>query len=150
VHAWVCFPQLLRYAPASYDAKVDIANELFGWPAATEGVREIVGEGITTTIVGPHWVVCAQLEAALGKPGALRVGCLTETGDDWRQWNPRERWDKDDRVIFVTDERFPADPKGLFPDRNVTSVRNVSTYRGGRRMRTFTLTVMDRAARASL
>lgn len=148
VHAWVLVPSLLRFAPASYDPKLDIANELFGWPAATEGVREVVGEGLRTTVVGPHWVICAQLEATLGAPGTARVGCLTEIGDDWSSWNPRERWEKDDRVVFVTDERFPVDPAGLFPDRNVTSVRNVATFRGGRRVRTFTITVLDRAARA--
>src|ERR1022692_3216082 len=44
VHAWILDPSLLRFAPASYDAKLDIANELFGWPRATRHASELLEE----------------------------------------------------------------------------------------------------------
>ena len=44
VHAWVLVPSLLKYAPRSYDAKVDIANELTGWTDATQAATELADE----------------------------------------------------------------------------------------------------------
>src|SRR6202042_1055167 len=42
VHAWVLVPGAVRLAPASYDARLDLSNELQGWPEAIDAVREEV------------------------------------------------------------------------------------------------------------
>jgi hypothetical protein len=151
VHAWVLFPGLLRLAPATYDARVDIANELRGWPEAVQAVREEALAAFTPgsergdlVIVGPHWVICAQLEAALG--GELPVGCDSPVPDDFDSWYPRARWRRADTILWVSDTRFDAAPPSL-PAFATQRVREVPIERSGRIVRTFTLTLLTRRAR---
>ena len=142
VHAWILSPRALALAPKSYDPKVDIANELYGWPRAIEAVNEAASPG--DVVVGPHWVVCAQLHAAL--PG-IRVGCNTPIRDDFDGWLPRETWKTAERVLYVTDARFPATPESVLPGYTHSQDRRVVVYRGGRPVRTFSIATMDRVAR---
>jgi hypothetical protein len=97
-------------------------------------------------VIGPHWVVCAQLHAALGP--RIRVGCMTKTGDDFENWYPRARWESADTLVFVSDNRFDIDAAGLFPDRVEVLERAIPVFRGGKLARRFTLTVLDRKAHA--
>jgi hypothetical protein len=147
VHAWVLVPGALRLAPASYDARVDIANELVGWREVLPVVRESVAaqaspglEGVA--VVGPHWVICAQLEADLR--GEVPVGCDTPVRDDFDGWYPRARWRKADAIVWVTDERFGTPPP--MPDYAVARFRRVHIRRGGREVRVFTVLVLLRRA----
>jgi hypothetical protein len=150
VHAWVLVPGLARLAPATYDARVDIANELQGWPEAVRAVREEALAAFTPgsergdlVIVGPHWVICAQLEAALGSE--LPVGCNSPAPDDFDSWWPRARWRRADTILWVTDTRFgPPPPLPAFATQRV---REVPIERAGRIVRTFTLTLLTRRAR---
>jgi hypothetical protein len=149
VHAWVLVPSLVRLAPASLDPRYDIANELFGWPDAVSAVEEIVTDEATRgeiVIVGPHWVVCAQLHARLGQ--RFRVGCATPIPDDFDAWSPRATWRNADKILYVTDARFDADPTKLLPDRAVGRRSRVTVLRGGRVARVFTLTLLERSARS--
>jgi hypothetical protein len=151
VHAWVLSPGLLAFAPASYDARVDIANELRGWPEVVEAVRR---EAVTAwnpgsergdlVVVGPHWIVCAQLEAALR--GELPVGCDTPVPDDFDTWYPRSRWRSADALLWVSDERFGPPPR--LPDYVAADVATVRVQRGGRTVRVFTVTWLTRRAPA--
>jgi hypothetical protein len=150
VHAWVLAPTLLRLVPeTSYDARLDIANELYGWPDVVQAVRE---EGLAAwtpgsqrgdvVVAAPHWVLCAQLEAALR--GAFPVGCDTPVRDDFDDWWPRDRWRQADAIVWVTDTRFGAAPS----QRLHTPVRTrvVRIERAGRAVRAFTITVLTRSA----
>jgi hypothetical protein len=151
VHAWVLVPSLLRLAPASYDARLDLANELRGWPEVVAAVRREArsertpgSEGDDVVVVGPHWVVCAQLEAALR--GELPVGCATRVRDDFDDWLPRARWQKADSIVWVTDLRFGAPPD--LPDYAPIRTREVRVERAGRTVRVFTVAVLARRAQA--
>jgi len=151
VHAWVLVPSLLRLAPASYDARLDLANELRGWPQAVHAVREEAlaawppgSERGDVVVVGPHWVVCAQLEAALR--GDVPVGCDTPVPDDFDAWWPRARWRHADTLLWVSDRRFGPPPE--LPAYVPVRTREVPVERDGRTVRVFTITVLARRAQA--
>ncbi|MDP9000545.1 MAG: glycosyltransferase family 39 protein, partial [Myxococcota bacterium] len=88
VYAWVLVPSLSRLVPPS-DARLDIANELHGWPDALHALRDEIhqfdrlplDERPGVAVVGPHWVICAQVDAALR--GDVPVGCNTPIRDDF-------------------------------------------------------------------
>jgi Dolichyl-phosphate-mannose-protein mannosyltransferase len=149
VYAWVLVPQVSKLAPKSLDARTDISNELYGWPIAMRTVQRLaIGAHVPgeepgeLVVVGPHWVVCAQLDAAL--EGEIPVGCATPVRDDFDDWYPRSRWQSADTVIFVSDSRFDVDPTTLLPDHTIAREERVTTMRGGRVARIFTIRVMSR------
>ncbi len=151
VHAWVLVPALVRLAPHSYDARLDIANELYGWPQAVRAVRDEAIASSTpasargdVAVVGPHWVVCAQLDSALR--GEFPVGCDTPVGDDFDDWWPRARWRDADTIVWVTDTRFGPPPS--LATYTLARVRHVIIQRGGRLARTFTIAVLTHRAQA--
>jgi hypothetical protein len=137
----------VRLAPRSYDARLDLANELYGWPQAVRAIREEALASSTpgsargdVSIVGPHWVVCAQIEAALR--GDFAVGCDTPVRDDFDDWWPRARWKTADVILWVTDARFGPAPS--LPDYALQRLRHVTIQRGGRAVRVFTIAVLAR------
>ena len=151
VHAWVLVPGAVRLLPASADPRFDISNELFGWPRAVQAVAEVVATERTRSeesivVVGPHWTVCAQLNAALRE--SVAVGCNTEVRDDFDAWLPRPSWQNADKVLLVTDNRYPLDAAALFPGRAPTMTLQVTVMRGGRVARVFSLTLLERRAAA--
>jgi hypothetical protein len=152
VHAWVLVPGAVRLAPASYDPRLDLSNELQGWPEAVDAVREEVarasvagtdGERNDVAVVGPHWVICAQLEAALRDE--IRVGCDTPVRDDFDDWWPRSRWHAADLLVWVSDSRFG--PPAVLTHAPLRQ-REVRIERAGRVVRVFTITVLAKRAQA--
>jgi len=154
VHAWVLIPESARLRPAGTDAKLDIASELYGWPTAVHAVNEQLKgaatpfdpEGHELVVVGPHWTVCAQLEAGLPR---VRVGCATSVPDDFDRWLPREQWRRAEHVLFVTDNRYPTDGAAELPGHVQTGRSRVRIMRGGRSARVFELFLYDRRASSS-
>jgi hypothetical protein len=151
VYAWVLTPSLLRLAPHSYDAGLDLANELYGWPEVLRAVREeALGEWAPgsergdVVIAGPHWVICAQLDAALR--GEVPVGCDTPERDDFDDWWPRTRWRRAEAVVWVSDARFGPPPS--LPAHAVVRMRDIRIFRGGRLVRVFAVAVLARRAAA--
>jgi hypothetical protein len=148
VHAWVLIPESAKLLPASTDPRLDLANELYGWPRAIDSVRQVLAaekkrgdEDIV--VVGPHWIVCAQLHAAMGAD--IPVGCDTPIPDDFDAWHPRELWKRTDKILFVSDNRFSeADAHARFPDRARTLEWRVTVLRGGRMARVFTISVFEK------
>lgn len=146
VHAWVLVPGFsAALLPKSADPKLDIATELFGWPDAIAAVDEVVQEEMPRgeiVVVGPHWVVCAQLHAALG--AGVPVGCATPVRDDFGDWRPRESWQHADKVLWVSDDRFAdTDPTKVLPGHAIGRRGHVSVLRGGRLIRRFTLILFE-------
>ncbi|HVJ93879.1 MAG TPA: hypothetical protein VM580_29015 [Labilithrix sp.] len=154
-HAWVLVPASARLRPEGVDQRADIASELYGWPQAIESVKEQMlvaatpfdPEGREVVVVGPHWTICAQLQAAL--PG-VRVGCATPIPDDFDRWLPRDRWRRADHVLFVTDNRFPGDGSEQLPHLVRNSQSRVRILRGGRTVRVFELYLYSRRQAAWL
>jgi hypothetical protein len=147
VHAWVLVPGSLRLAPTSYDARLDIANELYGWPSVASAVRDEVAAqwapGVEdVAVVGPNWMVCAQLDATLG--GDVHVGCDSPIRDDFDDWWPRDRWRRAEAIVWVTDERFGPPP--AFPLHALYALRKIRIERAGRDVRVFTVAVFVRRA----
>lgn len=153
VHVWVLAPSLASLWPKSLDAKADIASELYGWPDVLKTVDETLraeeagdGErGKDVWVVGPHWVICAQLHAAM--PTA-KVGCA-ERGTDFDDWAPRATWEKADAIVYVSDARFDGpeyDEEALFPAFARGASERVTVMRGGRISRTFKVIVLERRA----
>jgi hypothetical protein len=151
VHAWVLVPAAVRLAPTSYDPRLDLGNELYGWPDVVSAVRDearrvappsgLAGDDLA--VVGPHWVICAQLEAALR--GELHVGCNTPVRDDFDDWFPRARWRRSRVLLSVGDGRF--DPLS-FPEYSLVGVRQVRVERAGRTVRVFSISVLARQREA--
>jgi hypothetical protein len=152
VHAWVLVPAMARLAPDSYDPRLDIANELHGWPLVVRAVREEVFDAQTplssrgdVVVVGPHWVICAQIEAALR--GDVPVGCDTPVADDFDTWWPRDVWRSADTIVWVTDTRFGPPPR--LPSYVPVRSREVRIDRAGRIVRVFTIVTFERRGVAS-
>ncbi|MGH7269612.1 MAG: hypothetical protein ACREJ3_04200, partial [Polyangiaceae bacterium] len=152
VYAWVLVPACARIVPTD-DAQLNLANELYGWPEATAAViDEIAAQSPPSplpgdvVVVGPHWVICAQIEVALRTHGVAnaRVGCDTPIADDYDTWWPRTRWMLADSIVWVSDTRFgPPPPLAAYVTLRTRAVR---VKRGGRVIRTFTITVLTRRA----
>jgi hypothetical protein len=154
VHGWILVPASARVLPDDADPKIDIANELYGWPSVLEGVRTHMKlaatsydpEGREVAVVGPHWVICAQLHAAM--PG-VRVGCATPIPDDFDRWFPRDDWRSASDVLWVTDNRFHGDGAEQLPRHVRAYEGRVRIQRGGRTVRVFTLILYSRQASSS-
>jgi hypothetical protein len=147
VHAWVLVPQALRLVPRSYDARFDLANELYGWPEVLRAVRDEVAAQASpgledVSVVGPHWVICAQLAADL--QGDVHVGCDSPIRDDFDAWWPRSQWHKSESIVWVTDDRFGPPPE--LPLHAIFSLRKIRIKRADRVVRTFTIAVFLRRA----
>ncbi len=154
-HVWVLAPAAARLFPESSDPKIDIASELYGWPTAIAAVKEQMAtastpfdpEGREVVVVGPHWTICAQLQAAL--PG-VRVGCATPITDDFDAWLPREEWRAAEHVLWVTDNRYPGDGAEQLPGHVKEAQSRIRYLRGGRTARIFEMYLYDRRAQGSL
>jgi hypothetical protein len=150
-HAWVLVPALVALAPTSYDSRADLANELYGWPEVARAVRQVaIEEWVPGTdssdlvVVGPHWVVCAQLHAALARD--LPVGCATPVADDFDTWLSRATWRRAETIVWVTDTRFGDPDPAAAPEHAPRRLHTIEIRRGGRIVRVFTIVVLQRRA----
>jgi hypothetical protein len=145
-HAWVLVPAAVRLVPESTDPALDIANELFGWPAAINAVRDIVDQARIAdpnnvpAVVGPVYTVCAQLHAGLERD--IPVGCDDPVRSDFDDWLPRADWERADEIIFVSDNRFPVDLAARFPHRFAARTWTVPIARDKRTVRTFRVALL--------
>jgi hypothetical protein len=145
-HAWVLVPASVRLLPESTDPALDIANELYGWPAAITAVREVVDEtriadpDEVPAVVGPTYTVCAQLHAALERD--IPVGCDDKLRTDFDDWLPRSDWQRADQLVYVTDNRFPVDLDARFPHRFAARSWTVPVVRDNRIIRTFRIALL--------
>lgn len=144
---WVATELPPRLLGGLYQPKYDLANDLVAWGPGGRLLDDAVTRTALEThrlpvVVGPHWVVCAQAQAALGNRAP--VGCNTPQRDDFDRWYPRSRWLDAPVVLLVYDSRFPLDPKLELPGRTVKSRSKVEVRRGGRVVRTIWVTRLDK------
>lgn len=152
-HAYVLIPESAKLVPGG-DPKYDIANELYGWQTAVDAIENQRPAfatpwdptGSDAYIVAPHWTLCAQVAAAM--PTA-KVGCATPVKDDFDRWLPRAQWKAHDRVIWITDNRYPdQDGQSELPDHVRVGQSRVRVFRGGKSARTFEVFLYDKRAGA--
>lgn len=146
VFAVVRYPLLPKVLGSRYQARYDLTNDLYAWKDGNRLVSEMLDEAVqlgpeSVSVVGPHWIVCAQVQAALGN--TARVGCQTDIGDDFATFHPPSKWGK--TILFVTDDRFEVDLASRFPDRAVQAVGRVTVRRGGAAVRTIRVSRLGRA-----
>ena len=132
-------PARCSSAPASYDARLDIANELYGWPEVVRGVRDEIAaqapavRSDDVAVVGPHWVICAQLEAALARrPRRLRHAAFPTTSTAGGRASVGARRTS---IVWVSDARF-GPPRRRCRCTRRCETRTVAIERGGRVVRT--------------
>lgn len=144
-------PLFVKLAGNRYVPKYDLTNDLYAWQIALPMIEEELaaarGQSRKPVIVGPHWIVCAQVHAGLGRD--VPVGCRTKTGDDFERWLPRATWQAAPTILYVKDDRFDENVARLFPDRDVVGVRSTRIYRGGRATRTVQVYRLDGAGTAA-
>jgi hypothetical protein len=147
---WVGTPLPARLMGNRYEARYDLSNDLYAWAsgrgvlrAAVEDVRAKTGRN--PVVAGPHYIVCAQALVALD--GAVPVGCRTPEGDDFARWLAPERWTLAPSILSVSDDRFSPNVAAEFPARRVADVNRTEVLRGGRVVRTITVTRLDRSRR---
>jgi hypothetical protein len=147
--AWVRTPLGISLLGSSYRARYDLVNDLYAWGPGARMLERAVARatldsGRLPVIVGPHWIVCAQIEAALGS--RVRVGCNSPRPDDFDRWYPRARWLAEPSVLYVHDSRFELDPEHELPDRSVRTVLSVQVRRGGQVVRTIWATHLEKSS----
>lgn len=154
-HLWVLTPIGPRVASSYQAARLDLATDLFAWhegiPLVERALAESAGDedaGAETVVVGPHWIVCAQVHAALG-PSVL-IGCDGPEPADFANWLPRGVWERARVIVYVTDDRFAETSAHRFPDRAEESAAHVTVLRGGRPVRRISVQRWVRAPGAAL
>lgn len=144
----VTTPLYPKLAGTRYVPKYDLVNDLYAWqaglPLLEDELARAAEQSRDAIVVGPHWTVCAQVHAALGS--RVPVGCRTKQGDDFSNWYPERTWKNAPTILFVTDDRFDVEARTAFPDRDVVSVQTARAYRGGRSVRSISVSRLDRRA----
>ncbi|MGE0323786.1 MAG: ArnT family glycosyltransferase [Polyangiaceae bacterium] len=150
--AWVGTDLPPRVLGKAYEARYDLANDMYAWDAGLRLVKESITDAElhnlgspAPPVVGPHWVICAQLEAGLQR--RVQIGCRTPAGDDFRSWYPEAQWWNAARILYVTDDRFAVTTEQLlteFPDRRVVSKKRTTIIRGRVPVRQIEVTLLER------
>jgi Dolichyl-phosphate-mannose-protein mannosyltransferase len=130
-----------------YEAAWDTTSDLYTWgpgrpllQSVVQGARERTGQ--EPVVVGPHWAVCAQADAALG--GHVAVGCDSAELDDYDQWLPATRWSEAATIVLVTDSRFAESAPDTLYGRPVVAVHDAEVKRFGRVVRHVIVAEFDR------
>jgi hypothetical protein len=144
---WVGTDHAPRLLGGLYRPKYDLTNDLYAWGPGRRLLEDAVRRAVLDAqvlpiVVGPHWIVCAQAQVAVGR--SVRVGCNTPIRDDFDRWLPREEWRSAPVVLFVHDSRFDVLPAEALPGRVERSRSKVDVLRGGRVVRTIWVTRLDR------
>lgn len=147
IHLAVLAPFLPKLLGKHYVPRYDLANDMHVWRDAMPLVEQTLAEGSVDStpavVVGPHWIVCAQLRAAL--PPSVLVGCDGDRPADFEGWLPRTTWTQAPVIVYVSDDRFEVDPVRALPEHSVDSIARTGIRRGGVQVRRVTLMRMTRS-----
>jgi hypothetical protein len=150
-HLWVLFPLAPRLLGAKYEARYDLANDLYAWRTGLPLIKRAFAQSVDLDapppiVVGPHWTVCAQIHAAL--PASILVGCEGDIPDDFSRWLPRSTWEQAPVVLYVSDDRFGDSGRAL-PRRRLDAAWQVDVERGGIPVRRISVSRLVAQASAS-
>lgn len=133
----VSTPALIRLLPSSlYRPKVDITNELYGWPALGELARRWVARTQARFVMSYHYTMCSQLSHAVND--RIPTLCPTNRLDQF-DFMTDERAFHGETGIFVGDNRYRRPPQEAVFCRKVTRLEELDVYRGGVWVRRFVL-----------
>jgi hypothetical protein len=140
-------PYLCGQLLGADQATWDTTSDLYAWgpgrpllQAVVNGARERTGH--EPLVVGPHWAVCAQAEAAL--QGRVAVGCDSAVLDDYDHWLPASRWPDAETIVLVTDSRFAETAPDTLYGRPQVAVHDAEVKRFGRVVRHIIIAEFDR------
>jgi undecaprenyl-diphosphatase len=134
-HLAIATPLFVSLAPASYNPKLDITNELYG--------REAIGPRIEARyaelsdpgafLLGYHYTICSQLMFATG--GRIETRCLSPRKSAW-DFLPGGSGPFEGRnAIYVRDNRYKKEPQEMYVFDSCTSLEKVPFVRGGKKVR---------------
>jgi hypothetical protein len=145
-HVWALTDLAPRFLGRAYEARYDLANDLFATPALVAAVAEaredaIERTGVPSIVVARHWTIAAQMAAG----SRTLVATPGDVSDDFSRWVPRASWERRPAIVWVTDDRFDAE---IPRDRAVAREIEVPLVRGGRVVRRATVRVLVRTGGA--
>jgi hypothetical protein len=121
--------------PGRYEPKLDLSNELRGWPEVADTLRALNPDG--QPVIAAFYTQCSQLAFALSRPGDPEVRCISKEIDDFDIWYGRFEL-PESGAFFVTDNRFEHDIGRLLPiAKRVDPPLTVEIARAGRPVRRF-------------
>jgi hypothetical protein len=138
VHAWALTDVAPRVMGEQYEARYDLANDLFAWPATLPAIRVLIAQtelrfGEQPVVLTPHWTVAAQLQAGLGVD--TQVSTSPSSHDDFVRWTPPDRWQDAPVVLWVSDDRFGLEPPPWLASRQTAGSITLPVRRGNRVVR---------------
>ena len=144
-HGWALTELAPRWLGRAYEARYDLANDLYATPALAAAVsaaraRALERAYVPPVIVAVHWTIAAQLASALGDVPITTRG---EESDDFRRWLPRTQWERRPAIVWVTDDRFDAAPP---PAWSMVEETTVALVRGGRVVRRARVAILVQSA----
>jgi hypothetical protein len=131
-------PAFVRVIPARwYDPKIDIANELHGWPEVGRALRaELDAMPPGTIVVAYHYVMCAQAAFALGDATVVR--CLN-TRNDSLDFLGLGDIGEHTEAVYLRDNRYSREAGQVYRFDREDDGPVVAIDRGGVVVRTFRL-----------
>jgi hypothetical protein len=124
LHLAVWTPLLVWATPrAAYDGRLDLTNDLRGWPEVAAAVARITPPPLSDLpVVAPHYTSAAQLAFALGREDGDRVHSLSGALDDFDLWG-RGSLPPGTLAVVLDDPRFPRAPLPTLRTEEVAVVR---------------------------
>jgi hypothetical protein len=129
---------LFKWVPL--EAKIDVTNELYGWPAAAERVKRIQEEMTSkegVPFIYAHKFLIADQIGFYTKQGK-GIYCFNEDKTQFDFWEDPEKL-RGQNAIFVTDNRYDIDPVQKFGAnfQKIEKLAPLYIYRHGELIRTF-------------
>jgi undecaprenyl-diphosphatase len=120
--------------------KVDITNELYGWPEVGRKIAAILQQSPEPKpfIFTHRHYIASQLSFYI--PGHPPVYCLSERVDAYDFWQRDLRQLNGRDGIFVTNDYFYVEPQKIYPFASWDAVDRTEIFRAGRKIRIFWMT----------
>lgn len=164
VHLYVLTDLFPRLMGDAYEGRYDLANDMMMYPSAGVPLREAAllaklaaprrveaTAALPFVVVAPHWTIAAQVATELpGHPPITTATAPDAPDDDFQRWVTPAVRDDAQLVVFVTDDRFDARIPAPLSLRPLLRRTEQTLHRGGRAVRTVTITVLGPAPSSGL
>ncbi len=128
---------MTRFGSGTFNPKLDVTNDLYGWHEFPEWIRSLEESGEISKglpVLGSRYQTASQADFALGDPG--RVTLIPRDAKQMAEWpslavaeSQGPDWPKLTRsVLFVSDNRYDAGP--AFKGARCFALKTFEKYRG--------------------